>query len=141
MTEKEMEIVDTAAAYPVYLKEFLDAAPARSEEDGAQLRCVHTFCVVAADSTVEGTPGKVYVDFHAANSSVEDDIHAALFCVESVYNNVRERAVGLAIQQGLKVEDAQEAANRWFNKAMAMGVSRILENANQTQIEELEHVQ
>ena len=141
MTGKEMEIVDTAAAYPVYLKDFIDAAPARAEEDGGQLRCVHTFCVIAADSTVEGTPGKVYVDFHAANSSVEDDIHAALFCVESVYNNVRERAVGLAIQQGMKVEDAQEATNRWFNKAMAMGVSRILENANKTQIEELEHVQ
>lgn len=141
MTEKEMEIIDTAVTYPVYLKDFIDAAPARAEEDGAQLRCVHTFCVIAADSTVEGTPGKVYVDFHAANSNVEDDIHAALFCVESVYNNVRERAVGLAIQQGMKVEDAQEATNRWFNKAMAMGVSRILENANKTQIEELEHVQ
>lgn len=141
MTEKEKEIVDTAAAYPVYLKDFIDAAPARAEEDGAQLRCIHTFCVVAADSTVEGTPGKVYVDFHAANSNVEDDIHAALFCVESVYNNVRERAVGLAIQQGMKVEDAQEAAARWFNKAMAMGVSRIVTNANGTKIEEMEHVQ
>ena len=140
MTEKEMEIIGTVVTYPVYLKEFLDAAPARAEEDGAQLRCVHTFAVIAADSPVEGQPGRVYVDFHAANSSVEDDIHAALFCVESVYNNVRERAVGLAIQQGLKVEDAQEAANRWFNKAMALGVSRILENANQTQIEELEHI-
>lgn len=139
MTEKEMEIVDTAAAYPVYLKDFIDAAPARAEEDGAQLRCVHAFCVIAADSNTEEAPGKVYVDFHAANSSVEDDIHAALFCVESVYRNVRERAVGLAIQQGMKVEDAQEATNRWFNKAMAMGVSRILENANNTQVEELEH--
>lgn len=141
MTEKEMEIIDTAAAYPVYLKDFIDAAPARAEEDDAQLRCVHTFCVIAADSTVEGTPGKVYVDFHAANSNVEDDIHAALFCVESVYNNVKSRAVGLAIQQGLEVADAQEAAARWFNKAMAMGVSRILENANNTKVEELEHVQ
>lgn len=140
MTEKEMEIIDTAAAYPVYLKDFIDASPARAEEDAAQLRCIHTFTVIAADSTVEGQPGKVYVDFHAANSSVEDDIHAALFCVESVYNNVRERAVGLAIQQGLEVADAQEAANRWFNKAMAMGVSRILENANNTTIEELEHI-
>lgn len=141
MTEKEMEIIDTAAAYSVYLKDFIDAAPARAEEDGAQLRCVHTFAVIAADSTVEGTPGKVYVDFHAASSNVEDDIHAALFCVESVYQNVRERAVGLAIQQGMKVEDAQEAAARWFNKAMAMGVSRILENANNSVVEKLEHVQ
>lgn len=140
MTEKEKEIIDTASSYSIYLKDFIDAAPARAEEDGAQLRCVHTFAVVAADSTVEGTPGKVYVDFHAANSTVEDDIHAALFCVESVYNNVKSRAVGLAIQQGMKVEDAQEATNRWFNKAMAMGVSRILENANNTQVEALEHI-
>lgn len=141
MTEKEKGIVDTAAAYPVYLKEFIDAAPARVEEDGAQLRCIHTFCVVAANSAVEDAPGKVYVDFHAANSNIEDDIHAALFCVESVYNNVRERAVGLAIQQGMAVEDAQEAAAKWFNKAMAMGVSRIVTNANNTKVEEMELVQ
>lgn len=141
MTEKEKEIVDIAAAYPVYLKEFIDAAPARAEEDGAQLRCIHTFAIIAADALVEGQPGRVYADFHAANSNVEDDIHAALFCVESVYNNVRERAVALAIQQGMAVEDAQEAAARWFNKAMATGVSRIVTNANNTKIEELEHVQ
>ena len=41
----------------------------------------------------------------------------------------------------MKVEDAQEAAARWFNKAMAQGVSRIVTNANNTTIEEMEHVQ